>query len=265
MKAQHRLALCGQELLIQRLPRLGYITGNNFMRKRYVLLGIVGGAAALISQLPLSWVAPHFLSNEMGQDVGYSGTVWDGQVNGLNFIGTADFKFSLRKLIGEGLPLRFVSRSPAMTISGMASPKALKDIRFSGTLAKLPTRDGRLKELAGNVTINLDELQIQEEKCASAQGKISTDFLALNQSRWQWKGPVIAGPISCEGGDLLVNLSGQENRQIIRADLRLSPNGSYSANVSVQTDQVEAGVVLPLYGFEKQGREYKLTEQGQWR
>jgi len=235
------------------------------MRKRYILLGGLGAFAALIARLPLSWVAPHFMPEDSGHNVSYSGTVWEGQVRGLNYVGNANFQLSPKRLMSGGLPLHFTSQSSAMFISGQASQKRLKDIWFSGTLAKLPTRDGRLKELAGKVNIRVDELQLEDGGCAFASGQASTDFLTLNQSRWQWQGPLLAGPITCEGGDLLVNLTGRENRQIIRADLRLSENGRYSADIAVQTDQVEAGVVLPLYGFEKQGREYKLTEQGQWR
>jgi len=197
------------------------------MRKRYILLGGLSAFAALMSQLPLSWIGPHFVPEGVGQNIGYSGTIWDGQVSGLDYIGTANFQLRPKALFGGELPLSFATQSPA--------------------------------------NIQISELQIKDDGCAFAQGQVSTDFLALNRSRWQWQGPMLTGPISCEGGDLLVNLSGRENRQIIRADLRLSKSGSYSANITVQTDQAEAGVVLPLYGFEKQGRQYKLTEQGQWR
>jgi hypothetical protein len=235
------------------------------MRKRYILLTCLGMVAGLTSQLPLSWVAPYFLPVGLGQTVSYSGTVWGGQVRGLDYIGTANFKLSPKALFHGGLPITIASQSSAMSIFGNASKTKLQDIQFSGILAKLPTRDGRLKELAGQVNIRINELQIENNGCVYASGQVLTDFLALNRSRWQWQGPILSGPISCEGGDLLVNLSGQENRQIIRADLRLSQNGSYSANISVQTDQAEAAVVLPLYGFEKQGRQFKLTEQGQWR
>ncbi len=221
--------------------------------------------AGLVSQLPLSWVAPHFMPAGLGQSISYTGSVWDGQVRGLDHIGTADFQLDLKALMSDELPLSFASQSPAMTTSGQASPRQLKDIRFSGILAKLPTRDGRLKELAGQVIIQVKELKIEDGGCAFAAGQLSTDFLALNQSRWQWQGPSLVGPISCEEGEILVNLSGRENRQIIHADLRLSKTGSYGANITVETDQIEAGVVLPLYGFEKQDRQYKLTEQGQWR
>ena len=235
------------------------------MRKRYIFLGVLGAAAAVLSQLPLSWVAPSFMPGGLGQDIQYSGTVWNGRVNGLDYLGAVNFKLNPKAIITGGIPLSFSTQSPAMTLSGQASQKQLKDIRFNGILAKLPTRDGRLKELAGQVEIRVSDLKIQDGGCASATGQSSTDFLTANQSRWQWRGPKLAGPISCEGGDLIAALSGQENGQIIHADLRLSKDGSYAANITVQTNQAEAGAVLPLYGFEAIGREYKLTEQGQWR
>lgn len=235
------------------------------MRKRYILFGCLGAIAGLVTQLPLSWVAPHFMPKGLGENITYSGTMWTGQVSGLDYIGRANFQLNPRALIGTGPALNFTSQSAAMSMSGKASPDHLKDIQFLGTLAKLPTRDGRLKELAGQVKIDIQELEIKDKSCDFSQGQMSTNFLALNQSRWRWKGPELAGPISCEGGDLVVSLSGRENRQIIRADLRLSANGTYNANIRVQTDQPEAGVVLPLYGFENKGREYQLTEQGQWR
>jgi len=235
------------------------------MRKRYILLGGLGAITAVMLQLPLSWVAPYFMPNDVGQDIHYSGTVWNGQVTGLDYIGAVNFQLNPKAMISGGLPLNFATQSSGMSISGQASQKQLKDIRFSGTLAKLPMRDGRLKELAGQVDIRVSDLQMKKGGCVSAAGQASTDFLALNQARWQWRGPKLAGPISCEEGDVIVKLSGQENRQIIRADLRLSLNGSYAANITVQTNQPEAGIVLPLYGFEAVGRDYKLTEQGQWR
>ena len=235
------------------------------MRKRYILFAVLGAGAAVLSQLPLTWVAPPFMPKGIGQDIQYSGTVWDGRVTGLDYVGAINFQLNPKAIMTRRIPLSFNTQSPAMTISGQASQKQLKNIRFNGILAKLPTRDGRLKELTGQVDIQISDMKINDSGCASASGQISTDFLALNQSRWQWRGPKLLGPISCEGGDLIAKLAGQENGQVIRADLRLTQDGSYAANITVQTNQPEAGVVLPLYGFEAVGREYKLTEQGQWR
>ena len=235
------------------------------MRKRFIALGIISAVTATLIHLPLKWVAPYFMPSGLGQNISYTGTVWNGQVSGLDYIGAANFSLNPKSLLSGGLPLNFRTQSPAMSISGQASQGQLQDIRFNGTLAKLPTRDGRLKELAGQVDIHLKEMQIEDDNCKTASGLVTTDFLTLNRSRWQWQGPMLTGPISCKDGELVVTLSGQDNNQNIRADLRLFKDGRYAANISVQTPQPEAGVVLPLYGFEAVGREYKLTEQGQWR
>ncbi len=235
------------------------------MRKRFIALGIISAVAATLINLPLKWVAPHFMPDGLGQTVDYTGTIWNGQVRGLDYVGSANFEISIKELFSAGLPLKFKSESPVMMVSGHASQNQLKDIRFTGTLAKLPTRDGRLKELAGQVNILLAEMQIAEGHCTSAQGQITTDFLMLNRARWQWQGPELTGPVRCENGELVVTLTGKDNNQDIRADLRLFKDGRYAANFTVQTSQPEAGVVLPLYGFELVGRDYKLTEQGQWR
>jgi len=243
----------------------GLITGSNPMRKRFIALGVLSAVIAGIINLPLRWVAPHVMPDGLGQNLTYIGTVWNGQVSGLDYIQTANFTLNPKALVSGGLPLAFQTRSNAMAVSGQASQSRLNDIRFTGTLAKLPTRDGRLKELAGQVNISLSDMQIEDNNCRSAQGQVSTDFLRLNRARWQWQGPELKGPISCEDGELVVNLLGKDNNQNIRADLRLFKDGRYAANFTVQTSQPEAGVVLPLYGFELVGRDYKLTEQGQWR
>lgn len=235
------------------------------MRKRYLVLAVLIGALfALISKLPLGWVAPLFMPVEAGSNLRYSGTIWKGQISGIDYAGRAQFKLAPKALLSGGLPLSFKTASPALTMSGQASGRKLEDFRFSGQLAHLPTRDGRLKELAGQVNFTIFKMEF-DENCLEGAGRANTDFLTRNRGRWQWAGPVLSGPISCEGGELIVNLSGSEDNQTIRADMRLSPNGSYSADISVRTRQPEAGVVLPLYGFTSANGEFRLTERGQWR
>ncbi len=220
---------------------------------------------AVLMQLPLAWVAPCFMPENMGENIRYSGTIWNGRASGLDNIGAVSFKLSPKALISGQLPLSFQTQSPAIKMSGEASRKRLKNFRFSGTLAQLPLRDGRLTELRGQVEFTIADMEIGEG-CVSATGEASTDFLMRNEARWRWRGPKLAGPIRCEEGDLKVEMSGSENGQTIQADFRLLKDGNYRADVSVKTDQPEAGVVLPLYGFDKQPNgDFKLTERGQWR
>lgn len=235
------------------------------MKKRsLVLVSLLGAALGMITQFPLSWVAPHVMPENLGPNIRYSGTLWSGRITGLDYVGAAEFKLAPKALLKGGLPLSFQTSSSAMHISGEASRTKIEGLRFSGQLAGLPTNDGRLKELVGEVNINIEQIILVED-CTSAKGQANTDFLSRNQARWQWRGPALSGPITCESGDLIANLSGSEDAQSIKADLRIMPDGTYRADISVRTPQPEAGVVLPLYGFEKKNGEFRLTEQGKWR
>ena len=235
------------------------------MKKR--LIGAISLSAAvlgIVSQLPLAWIAPLIIPDALGANVSYSGTVWDGHIKDIDFIGRANFKLNPKALLSNELPLSFQTSSSSMTFSGKASRNRLKDLRFLGQLAGLPTTDGRLKELVGEVNVQVSELNYSD-KCVSAKGQASTDFLQRNRARWQWQGPFLKGPLSCDQGDLIANLSGSENGQTIQANLRIAMGGAYRADFVVQTPQPAAGIVLPLYGFDKRGREFHLTEQGKWR
>lgn len=235
------------------------------MKKRsLVLVSALGAAIGLAMQPPLAWIAPHIIPDELGSNIRYSGTLWNGTASNVDYIGIAKFKIDPKKWLKDGLPLSFQTSSNAMQISGKASKTRLEDLRFTGQLGGLPTNDGRLKELVGEVNIQISELTFDKD-CQFAMGQASTDFLSRNAARWQWRGPLLSGPITCDGGDLIVNLSGSDAGQTIKADLRIVPDGAYRADISVRTYQPEAGVVLPLYGFENRNGEFRLTEQGKWR
>jgi len=235
------------------------------MRKRIVVpIVVLSGLLSALIHCPLAWVAPHFLPEGLGSDVQFSGTIWNGTVDGLDYLGSANFEVDVPLLIKGDLPLKFQTTSTIMQISGQASRSQVQDLNFSGQLGKLPTTDGRLKDLQGQVNINVSNMSF-DGACQVATGQADTDFLTRNFSRWQWRGPLLSGPISCDGADLIVSLSGLESGQTIKANLRIVFDGSYRADISVRTSQPEAGVVLPLYGFEERNGEFHLTEQGKWR
>lgn len=235
------------------------------MKKRFVGLGaLLGIAGATLIQLPLSWIGPHVLPQEMGKNIRYSGTIWKGHISGVDIIGDIYFNVDAKALLSRQLPLSFQTSSSAMTMSGKSSKNRLKDFKFSGQLADLPTSDGRLKEIAGHVDFQISQMDF-DENCKAAAGNAATDILTRNGGRWQWRGPFLSGPISCDQGDLIVKLSGSENAQTIKADLRIKIDGAYRAVFSVRTREAAAGVVLPLYGFDIRNGHYYLTEEGKWR
>jgi len=235
------------------------------MKKRIIgLVCLCAAAVGAVGQLPLAWIGQHIIPDVMGSDIRYSGTIWEGHISGVDGIGDLHFRLSPKVALSGGLPIKFQTSSSAMILSGKASHKRIKDLRFSGPLTAIPTRDGRLQNLAGNFDVQLSDLHFNKA-CVSAKGRVNTDLLNRNHNRWQWRGPILSGPIICEDGDFIVKLLGSENAQIIQADLRLAVDGQYRADFSVRTAQPEAAIVLPLYGFEKKDGEFHLTEQGKWR
>jgi len=237
---------------------------NSIMQKLYILFASLGCILALVLNMPLSWFANGVIQKYGFKEVDASGSIWEGHLWNLRDIGNVHIKLDIKNYLENQLPFSFQTISPSMTISGDASQNIFKNINFIGQLSKLPTRDGRLQGLNGQVKINLDEIFWNKQGCITSKGNFSTNFLMKNALKWKWAGPLLSGQISCNNGDIFSRLIGEEGNQTITADIRLSMNGNYTLKVLVKTLDPYADLVLPLFGFEKLGSDYSLMEQGTW-
>ncbi len=233
------------------------------MRRRHVmalaLMAVVVGAA---SQLPLSWFSG-VVSTPNGVDAPeLSGTVWAGQVKGLPGLPTMETDLNPLKLLG-GFPLRFSGQSQGLSLQGEVGPGRLNDVRYSAELNALPIRDGRLIGLSGRIDINISDARFGGS-CETITGSARTDVLSRNQARWQWSGPELSGPLTCDNGDVLVALEGSDVMSTITAGLRVRMDGTYQLDTQIESRDSKAALVLPLMGFEVSRSGYRLTEQGQW-
>ena len=229
------------------------------MRKRWIILALLAGLAASIAVLPLSWVVSLFVPDELS-DLKFHGTIWNGSATNIPVFETANVKLS-----PVSLSAHIESGNGVNYLAGLVSTNHARDIDLVVDLSTLPLTDQRVKGLAGTVRLNLSEINFDAQSCLSAEGTAMTDVLQRNQARLNWTGPELSGPISCEDGSLIANISGQDQQQTIKALMRFSPNGTYRVDLSAQTSRSEAGAILPLFGFTRSGTEYKLTEQGKWR
>ena len=234
------------------------------MHKLYILFAFLGCMFALVLHMPLAWSANGVIQKYGFEKIDASGTVWEGHLWNLRDIGNVHIKLDIKNYLENTLPLSFKTISPSMTISGDASQTQFKNINFVGQLSKLPSRDGRLKGLKGEVKINFDEFLWEDQVCISSSGDFSTNFLMKNAIKWNWVGPLLSGQVTCDNGEIVSRLIGKEDNQTITADIRLSFNGNYSLKVQVETLDPYADLVLPLFGFERVGSDYKLSEQGTW-
>lgn len=225
------------------------------MRLFLIAFAILAGLASLIRYFPLSW-AGAALPVEVGT---LSGTIWDGQVEGVPLLGTVAVK-------GGFGNLNFLTAPGDVTLSGKVSPTGIENLVLSMPVAQLPMSDARLAGLSGRISLQVAEAIIKDGVCVSATGTASTDILAANRARFDWVGPELSGPVDCVDGRLQVRLSGDSGAETVTATVITGLDGLYQSDVTVTTTDPAAGNVLTLFGFNPSGKgDYRLSEQGRWR
>ncbi|MEP4053343.1 MAG: type II secretion system protein N [Litorimonas sp.] len=230
---------------------------------RWVLPAALSGMLALLACFPMRWAAGWVVPDTvktLAPDLDMRGSIWRGTISGLPLFGSANL--SIAPLARR---VDFQSGEGGNYLAGIISPTEAADIDFRLDLTTVPFTDGRLQGLRGDFSAQISEMKISEQSCEMAIGTARTDVLQRNGGTIQWTGPELSGPIRCEDGALLVDLSGQDAQQTITAQLKLIPDGTYRADVKVRTVRVEADAVLPLFGFSRSGQSFVLTEQGKWR
>ena len=227
------------------------------MRTMLVLATLLGAFGGITTQAPLSWVTGERLALA-DPDAQALGTIWDGSIAHIDGLPPVRTRLEGRQVI-------LTASGPQLDMQGIAAPGRLSDIALSLPVASLARFDPRLSGLGGDVSLTVDELIFDGARCASASGQASTDVLAVNTTSWRWQGPPLSGPISCEEGDVLIAMDGQDASGSVEARIRISPAGPYRTEVTVQTSDPAAGAVLPLFGFDASGtNRWRLNESGAW-
>lgn len=233
--------------------------------KKFLIASLIGAATiAGAANFPLSWIGEAVLPDSITPRPVFLGTIWNGQIaniDGINPVGTS---VDLRKILSGSAPLSFKSRSPFLTFSGNAKLNGAVTTQAKGHITGLRVFDARFQSMAGTYDLSLEDMVIRES-CASGNGTFSTDILEENYAQWQWKGPIVSGPITCENGQIIAKLSGQDQTQNITAQINIDLNGQYRAHAKVVTSDPRAAFVLPLFGFEKTSQGFSLAEAGAWR
>ena len=241
------------------------------MLKRSFLIAsvLLGALLALITIFPLKWIAPIFapriLPPNLRQDAQYSGSIWNGQIQ-LNFnqaLVPVRFSLSPSKLIKGEAFIDFNMHNPAVQISGRASFNSLETVKIFANMQYLNFNDPRIRGLKGQIAAQILSAKF-DSSCQELSGQIETNFLQSNPSHWYWSGPALKGPLSCTDSNVIVQMSGGDREQDFTVILRFKPDGNYDMEVKAQSAKPRADVVLQFYGFQSNGTDLILTEQGRW-
>ena len=235
------------------------------MRISVVTIG-VAISLACIASFPMDWAVSKFIPIQYtGKNTHISGNVWNGRIE--NFvvpwgqIDNVQVNTSPHRLLTQ-TPVEISTTGLVFLLGGLIGYNRAEFVDVYANLAQVPLTDSRLVGVFGRATIIDFGLAAKKGKCQSAKGNVWTDVLAVNKHMWNWHGPVLSGPISCENKKLKFILSGQEKGIDIHAILYIDFDGRYIVDVSVQTTDTQAAAFLPLLGFSQTNSGYNLKEQG---
>ena len=191
------------------------------------------------------------------------GSVWNGGVSdiryGIQDVGDAEISSdwlslltarlsSQVRLVGSGLNGR------ATVIVPLGGGVRIERLRVLGSTEDLVNITAEVRNLAGEFTLDLREAVIKNNDCQSAQGTVWTDILTRMERRYGWVGPELAGPVTCENGDLVLMLNGRNAiGEDVSARLVIGLDGMGSFTADVTTTEQETRQVLTLLGFVAQG------------
>ncbi len=226
---------------------------------------MIGGLVAIISALPLAWIGPRIVPSHIAQDSQFSGTIWQGHAN-IPFgksRAPVTFKTMPLKLITGQNFLDFTVQNSGFNLKGLGGFGRAQNIEIDASIPQLPLRDPRIRGLKGRINAQISSAKFGA-RCKAISGQATTDFLQANEATWFWRGPALSGPIRCEDGHIIVDMTGQDASQSFAAELRLQSDGVYTAQMQVDTSDARAAIVLGFYGFEARGTQFVLSETGRW-
>ncbi len=231
------------------------------MKKRWlILLAGLAISGAVISQLPLSWIGP---KGDFGRQTPvYKGTVWNGQVSGTD-AGDLNLSTSILRLIKGQNPVHIKGGPTGLYVEAEAGLSGLRALKGDGTMQALALRDPRLGLVNGSFRVDIPDMKLMKI-CEYAKGTVWTDFLAQNSDKLRWAGPMLEGTVSCEDGQIVLDLTGQDRETNIIAQIRIDLAGTYLTDISAEVTAPEAGLALQFFGFHKTQNGYQLREQGKW-
>lgn len=232
------------------------------MRKLISTLVVLAALVASISSLPLRWVGD-FVSPHIGKTpIKFGGNLWHGFASLPDDNGYIDIQTRPFSVFKGQRPIRFETRGAPFMATGRAGWGQLSDVNISAPLQALVKRDARLYGLSGNTVMAISALDFRGD--CSASGSVTVDNIFMNYPGWKWQGPKMAGPITCDDGEMIFDLSGKQLGDDIRLLLGIDRNGGYDLRLSFSTRDPGADLALPLLGFENRGGIWTLVEKGSW-
>lgn len=226
------------------------------MRRRSMLtLFCLVLAVGLAVRLPLSVAVGIAVPERLA--LGYRtaiGTVWSGRLEGVTLAQhlLGDITLALRpwplfagRLSADWTLDRAGLEGRGRIARGLGGDTKLRDTDIAGQVAELPT----LVPLTGRFSLRSGHVHWGADGCRSAGGWVETDALTGGLPQLDWRGPVLAGDLACEGKALRLQMAGAQAGERFDVTALLHPDRRYELTVTVDAESGRLLMTLPLLGF----------------
>lgn len=198
-----------------------------------------------------------------------SGTIWNGALRGAQFRGAdlGDVRLGLSplSLLRLAPQMRFAAPGNGGVQSASASG-AMRLLISPGVVklnAALPL--GIWKSpipLQGQLRFADVSFRFERGRCIGASGRVSTDALTASASSLGLQGPVLEGPVTCDGPFALANLAGEQNGMRVLAKLRIDARARVKLDSEVSGVDGVGEAVLSAAGFTLGPNGWARSDQG---
>lgn len=235
-------------------------------KRKWTGLALLGAASFLttaIAVAPASLLTVFLKADQ--QHIAYAdlnGTIWNGSVKRLSAagipLGDVTFRLSPFSLLRLSPRVALSAQDGAILGRGVVSVGPGKRFALSNVNARIDlgatAPSGVLGQPAqGAAEISIDRFQFsQETGCRAAQGTIFTDVLNAPAERYDMPALPLAGSVKCDGGALVVEMAGENDRADARLSVRILPDLTYEVTAVARSDEDDVASALKFFGFEDQ-------------
>lgn len=225
-----------------------------------MLTGAAVFAATLVASAPAGVIAA-FIDFDRSR-IAYSearGTVWKGEFIRASVAGAplGDVAFQLS-------PLSLLRLSPAVTfsaeggavrgrgaVSAGAGRFSVSGLAADIDLGAVAPRGVLGQPAQGVARLTIDEIVFTAARgCRSASGALWTDVLDAPAKRYNLPALPLEGGVSCEEGDLVIALAGENARAGADIALRIDRTLAYEITATARASEKDITSALRMFGFE---------------
>ena len=181
------------------------------------------------------------------------GTIWHGQLSGIEWNGNAAGNIELQlpllsALSGKGHDVVWVAPFGSARANVRIRPDGVSFDNLTATVepSAIPGIDQRLASLEGTITLRDGAGVLDRQRCRALSGNVSTDLARQVAIRFGRDWPLLAGTLACEDGVAVAGLAGEATDGTA---INVKIGAPRSLNVQVSNSGPDVTGALQLVGF----------------